>query len=47
MAGSMLLFNDVLENGFNGHEFINGLASHFRNLLMCKDASTGSVVGSI
>ena len=40
MAGSMLLFNDVLENGFNGHEFINGLASHFRNLLMCKDAST-------
>ncbi|MFT4981171.1 MAG: DNA polymerase-3 subunit gamma/tau [Bacteroidia bacterium] len=40
MAGSMLLFNDVLENGFNGHEFINGLASHFRNLLMCTDAST-------
>ncbi|MGB0368681.1 MAG: DNA polymerase III subunit gamma/tau [Flavobacteriales bacterium] len=40
MAGSMLLFNDVLESGFNGHEFINGLASHFRNLLMCKDSST-------
>ncbi len=40
MAGSMLLFNEVLENGFNGHEFINGLASHFRNLLMCQDAST-------
>lgn len=40
MAGSMLLFNDVLDSGFNGHEFINGLASHFRNLLMCMDAST-------
>lgn len=40
MAGSMLLFNEVLENGFNGHEFINGLATHFRNLLMCKDEST-------
>ncbi len=40
MAGSMLLFNEVLDFGFNGHEFINGLASHFRNLLMCKDAST-------
>jgi len=40
MAGSMLLFNDVLDSGFNGHEFINGLASHFRNLLMCEDAST-------
>lgn len=40
MAGSMLLFNEILDFGFNGHEFINGLASHFRNLLMCKDAST-------
>jgi len=40
MAGSMVLFNEVLENGFNGHEFINGLASHFRNLLMCQDAAT-------
>ena len=40
MAGCMLLFNEILERGFNGHEFINGLASHFRNLLMCKDAST-------
>lgn len=40
MAGSMLLFNEVLERGFNGHEFINGLATHFRNLLMCMDSST-------
>jgi DNA polymerase-3 subunit gamma/tau len=40
MASAMLLFNEILERGFNGHEFINGLASHFRNLLMCKDAST-------
>ena len=40
MAGSMLLFNEVLDRGFNGHEFINGLATHFRNLLMCKDTST-------
>ncbi|MFM1876415.1 MAG: hypothetical protein RL266_2152 [Bacteroidota bacterium] len=40
MPGSMLLFNEVLERGFNGHEFINGLATHFRNLLMCQDPST-------
>lgn len=40
MANSMLLFNEVLDFGFNGHEFINGLATHFRNLLMCKDAGT-------
>lgn len=40
IPNSMLLFNEVLDFGFSGHEFINGLASHFRNLLMCKDSST-------
>jgi DNA polymerase III subunit gamma/tau len=40
IPGLMLLFNEVLESGFNGHEFINGLASHFRNLLMCQDSGT-------
>lgn len=40
IPSSMLLFNEVLDFGFNGHEFINGLATHFRNLLMCKDGST-------
>jgi len=37
---SLLTFNDILNNGFDGHNFIVGLASHFRNLLVCKDAST-------
>jgi DNA polymerase III subunit gamma/tau len=36
----LLLFNEVLNNGFDGHNFINGLAGHFRNLLVCKDTST-------
>jgi len=40
IPGSMLLFDEVLNSGFNGHEFINGLATHFRNLLMCQDAAT-------
>ncbi len=40
IPGSMLLFDEVLNNGFNGHEFINGLATHFRNLLMSQDAAT-------
>jgi DNA polymerase III subunit gamma/tau len=40
IPGSMLLFDEVLNSGFNGHEFINGLATHFRNLLMGQDAST-------
>lgn len=33
----LLLFNDILEKGFDGHNFIVGLADHFRNLLVCKD----------
>tara|TARA_B100001758_G_scaffold247935_1_gene268736 strand:+ start:4975 stop:6660 length:1686 start_codon:yes stop_codon:yes gene_type:complete len=34
------IFNDILENGFEGHHFINGLAEHLRDLLVSKDAST-------
>jgi DNA polymerase-3 subunit gamma/tau len=37
---SLLLFNEILNNGFDGHNFITGLGEHFRNLLVCKDAST-------
>jgi DNA polymerase-3 subunit gamma/tau len=36
----LLTFNEILNNGFDGHNFINGLASHFRDLLMCRDEST-------
>ncbi|WP_435415117.1 DNA polymerase III subunit gamma/tau [Polaribacter aestuariivivens] len=32
--------NTVLEKGFEGHHFINGLASHFRDLLVAKDKAT-------
>lgn len=37
---SLLLFNEILNNGFDGHNFINGLAEHFRNLLVCLDPKT-------
>lgn len=40
IPSSLLLFNEILNNGFDGHNFITGLGSHFRNLLVCKDAST-------
>ena len=36
----LVTFNDILSKGFDGHNFINGLASHFRDLLVCKDAAT-------
>jgi DNA polymerase-3 subunit gamma/tau len=39
-SASLLLLNEILSKGFDGHLFINGLAGHLRNLLVCKDEST-------
>ena len=36
----LLLFNEILSHGFDGHHFIAGLASHFRDLLVCQDPKT-------
>ena len=33
-------FNEILGKGFDGHHFISGLASHFRDLLVAKDKAT-------
>jgi len=40
IAGSLLLFNEVLDHGFDGHHFITGLSSHFRDVMVCKDPVT-------
>lgn len=40
VAGSYLIFNEILKKGFDGHLFTVGLCEHLRNLLVCKDAST-------
>ena len=36
----LVAFNNILSKGFEGHHFINGLASHFRDLLVAKDKAT-------
>lgn len=36
----LMNFNEVLEKGFDGHNFISGLNSHLRDLLVSKDEST-------
>ncbi|MEO8151008.1 MAG: DNA polymerase III subunit gamma/tau [Bacteroidia bacterium] len=36
----LLTFDELLNDGFDAHHFINGLSSHFRDLLVCKDAVT-------
>ena len=40
LSSALLLFNDVLNNGFEGQHFITGLSAHFRDLLVCKDPAT-------
>lgn len=36
----MLIFDQILRKGFDPELFINGLAEHLRNLLVCKDPET-------
>ncbi|MGY0392325.1 DNA polymerase III subunit gamma/tau [Bizionia sp. KMM 8389] len=36
----LLQFNSILTKGFDGHHYIAGLASHFRDLLVCQNPST-------
>lgn len=40
LVESLMIFNEILENGFDGHHFITGLNSHFRDLLVSKDSVT-------
>ncbi|CAH1002327.1 Holliday junction ATP-dependent DNA helicase RuvB [Neolewinella maritima] len=39
-AGMLLLFDEVLRRGFDEDLFLNGLAAHVRDLLVCKDPAT-------
>lgn len=36
----LMTFNEILEKGFDGHNFVSGLSSHLRDLLVCKDEVT-------
>ncbi len=40
MSGALVLFDEILRNGFDGHNFLVGLQEHFRNLLICKNPNT-------
>tara|TARA_B110000467_G_scaffold26942_1_gene24324 strand:- start:8320 stop:9993 length:1674 start_codon:yes stop_codon:yes gene_type:complete len=40
ITNTLLLFNNVLEKGFNGQHFIDGFCSHFRDLLVAKNSKS-------
>jgi len=44
IPAALLLLNDVVEKGFDPHNFVSGLADHYRNLLVCKDVRTASLL---
>jgi len=40
----LLAYNDILAKGFDGHHFIAGLASHFRDLMVARNPATLSLL---
>lgn len=37
---TLLIINEIIDNGFDGQHFIIGFGEHLRNLLVCKDPGT-------
>jgi DNA polymerase-3 subunit gamma/tau len=40
VSSVLMTFNEILEKGFDGHNFVAGLNSHLRDLLVSRDEST-------
>jgi len=40
IPSSLLIYHEIMENGFDGHQFVVGLSEHYRNLLIAKDGKT-------
>lgn len=40
VRAAILILNEILGKGFDGQNIITGLASHFRDLLVCRDEAT-------
>lgn len=40
ISETLIIFNEIIEKGFDAHHFINGLSEHLRNVLVCKDEIT-------
>jgi len=40
----LLTYNEILAKGFDGHHFVAGLASHFRDLMVSKNPATLSLL---
>lgn len=43
-ADSLRIFDELLSKGFDAQQFVSGLSTHIRNLLVCKDSQTLSLL---
>ncbi len=43
-ANVFLIIDEILKKGFDGHLFLVGLLEHFRNLMVCKDQATVTLI---
>lgn len=43
-AENLVIFDEVLNKGFNPLYFVGGLSNHFRNLLICKESVTAKLL---
>ena len=43
-AHAMLCFDEILSKGFNAQSFIGGLSSHFRDLIVCKNGASATLL---
>ncbi len=44
ISNSLLLYQEILDKGFDGQHFITGLSEHIRNLMVCLDPITVSLL---
>lgn len=44
VADALIIFNEILNKGFDGHHFVSGLSAHLRDLLVSKDPQTISLM---
>jgi DNA polymerase III subunit gamma/tau len=44
IPGSLLILDEIINKGFDGHHFISGIGEHLRSLLLCKDASIAQLL---
>ena len=40
MSEALLVLEEILRKGFDGHNFVAGLVKHFRDLIVCQDQNT-------